>query len=190
MMKKLKIFTTFTLVLYLAFSFYSCKNFSTETKKAEDKSAMVTEEFEAKFIGNYVYVGPDTLPTQKCTDSLTTWRAIVDCKGTSNIMGDIKIHFDFCGDDKGHYGNTYAYFVDKSNDTLFVSCEGTVIEGKTNEHPSFVTSYWKDDFEILGGTGKYEGASGKGKTDDYNSSEDPNSHHQWKGTITLNKEGE
>ena len=59
------------------------------------------------------------------------------------------------------------------------------MEGKTDVHPAFVTSYWKGDFEILGGTGKYEGATGRGKTDDYNSSKDPNSHHNWNGTIHL-----
>ncbi len=188
-MKKLKIITTLALVLCLVFNFYSCKYYSSESKKSEDKDVIVTEAFDAEFTGSYIYVGPDTLLPQKCTDSLST-RIIVDCEGTSNIMGDIKIHFDFCGNEQGYYGNTYSYIVDKSNDTLFVSCEGKVIEGKTNGHPSFVTSYWKDDFEIIGGTGKFEGATGKGKTNDYNSSEDPNSHHHWVGTITLIKEHE
>ena len=49
-------------------------------------------------------------------------------------------------------------------------------------------SYWKDDFEILGGTGKFSDAPGKGKTNDYNSSEDPNSHHFWTGSITYQKQ--
>lgn len=190
-MKKLKIITAFTLVLFLALNFYSCKNSSSESKKAEDKTEMVTEAFDAEFIGNYTYFGPDTLLPHKCTDSLSA-RIIVDCKGTSNIMGDIKVHFDFCGNEQGYYGNVYGYFVDESNDTLFIGGDygGRVIEGKTEEHPSFVTSYWKDDFKLIGGTGKFKGATGKGKTDDYNSSEDPNSHHHWKGTITLVKERE
>lgn len=188
-MKKLKIIAALTLVLCLVFNFYSCKNSSSDSKKSEDKDVMVTETFEAEFTGSYIYFGPDTLLTPKCTDSLSA-RIIVDCKGTSNIMGDIKVHFDFCGNEQGYYGNIYGYFVDESNDTLFISSEGKVIEGKTEEHPSFVTSYWKDEFEIIGGSGKFEGATGKGKTDDYNSSEDPNSHHHWKGTITLIQERE
>ena len=98
--------------------------------------------------------------------------------------------FDFCGDDEGHYGNCFAYLVDESNDTLFITVEGKVLDGKTEGHPDFVTSYWKDDFEILGGTGNFEGSTGKGKTDDYNSTENQNSHHYWKGTITLIKERE
>jgi hypothetical protein len=102
-------------------------------------------------------------------------------------MGAIEVHFDFCANEQGYYGNQSSYMVDKSNDTLFISCEGRVIEGKMAEHPSFVTEYWKDDFEILGGTGKYAEATGGGVTDDYNSSEDPNSHHYWKGSISLIK---
>ena len=186
-MKKLTIIITFISVLCLALSIYSCRNSSSESNNTEDKNEMVSEAFEAEFVGTYVYVGPDTLQVQKCIDSLSAWRAIVDCKGTSKSIGDIKVHFDFCGDEEGNYGNTYAYFVDKSSDTLFISCEGQVKQGNTNEHPSFVVSYWKDDFEILGGTGKFEGATGNGKTDDYNSSEDPNSHHHWTGVIILKK---
>ncbi len=181
-MKNLKVITALALGLCLVFNLFFCK-------KSEDKDVMVTETFEAKFTGSYIYFGPDTLLHKKCPDSLP-FRVIVDCIGTSNIMGDINVHFDFCANEQGYYGNQSSYIVDKNNDTLFVSCEGQVIEGKTDEHPSFVTEYWKDDFEILGGTGKYEGATGKGKTDDYNSSEDPNSHHHWKGTITLVKERE
>jgi len=184
-MKKLKIIATYLLVLCLAFNFYSCSYFSSDSKKAEDKTEMVTEAFDAEFIGNYTYFGPDTLLPPRCTDSLYAWRIIVDCEGTSNIMGDITVHFDFCSDEKSNYGNNYAYMVDKSSDTLFITCEGKVIIGKTEEHPAHVTSYWRDDFKILGGTGKFEGAIGKGKTDDYNSSEDPNSHHLWKGIIVL-----
>ncbi len=55
------------------------------------------------------------------------------------------------------------------------------------DHPDHVVSYWRDPYKILGGTGKFEGATGEGMTDDYNSSEDQNSHHHWKGTMTLLK---
>jgi len=187
-MKTQTIITSFALVLFLALNFYSCKTSTSESKKADDKAEMVSKAFEVELIGDYMYVGPDTLLTPKCFDTLLPLRVIVDGKGTSELMGEVTGHFDFCVHwENGNYGNTYAYIVDKGNDTLFVSCEGVVLPGKEEEHPSYVTSYWKDDFVILGGTGKYAGASGEGKTDDYNSSEDPNSHHQWKGTITMLK---
>ena len=187
-MKNVKKSTPFVFVLCCAMSFYACGNSSTESKKSGDETKVITEAFNAEFIGTYVHAGPDTLQPKKCSDSLSVWRAIVDCKGTANVMGDVNVHFDFCGDKDGNYGNTYAYMVDESQDTLFITCEGQVIQGKTEGHPQFVTSYWKDNFEILGGTGKYEGVTGSGMTDDYNSSEDPNSHHRWKGTITLHAE--
>jgi hypothetical protein len=40
---------------------------------------------------------------------------------------------------------------------------------------------------VMGGTGSFEGATGTIMSDDYNSSEDPYSHHHWKGTITMVK---
>ena len=187
-MKTHTFITRIALVLFLAMTFYSCKNPSTESKKTETETEMLTKAFEAEFIGDYMYAGPDTLPNPKCTDTIFPYRVIVDAKGTSELLGDMKVHFDFCAHwENGSYGNTYAYLVDKDNDTLFATCEGIVIPGKEEDHPSYVTSYWRDDFEIIGGTGKFVGATGEGKTDDYNSSEDPNSHHRWKGNIKMMK---
>ena len=37
------------------------------------------------------------------------------------------------------------------------------------------------------GMGRFEGATGSGTNDDYNSDLDPYSHHHWTGTITLVK---
>ena len=86
-MKKIKNITALAFGLCLIFTLHFCK-------KSEDNKVMVTETFEAQFIGNYIYFGPDTLLPKKCNDSLD-YRIIVDCKGTSNIMGNIKVHFDF-----------------------------------------------------------------------------------------------
>jgi hypothetical protein len=183
-MKNPNINVAFAAGLCLVLSLSFCQNSSAESQELEDKDETTTEIFEATFTGSYIYFGPDTLQQPKCTDSLSA-RIIVDGQGSSNIMGEIKVHFDFCANEQGYYGISYSYFIDDNNDTLFVSGEGRVMEGKTEEHPSFVTSYWQDDFEIIGGTGRFEGATGKGKTDDYDGSEDPYSHHSWKGTITL-----
>ena len=188
-MKTQAIITALALGLCLVLNLLFCVNSSSDSNISEDKDETVQKSFEATLTGSYTYFGPDTLLQAKCPDSLSA-RIIVDGRGTSNIMDDITVHFDFCGNEQGYYGNSYGYFVDAGNDTLFISCEGRVMEGRTEEHPSFVTSYWKDDFEIIGGTGRYEGATGKGRTDDYESSEDPYSHHHWRGTITLINERE
>ncbi len=174
------------LLLILTLGFESCQNQSSKSKHADHKSEMISKNFNADFIGTYIYAGPDTLPTPNCTDTVLPVRVIVDCKGTSDLMGDIKVDFDFCvNPNNGHYGNAYSYFIDSDKDTLFIGLEGVVIDGKTDDHPTYVTSYWKDDFVILGGTGKFENATGNGKTDDYNSSKDQNSHHHWEGGIIM-----
>ncbi|HUW93994.1 MAG TPA: hypothetical protein VMV74_12575 [Bacteroidales bacterium] len=187
-MKQLKKLLLLTMALCLLISCgRSDKTSGGKSKLKKGKVEMVTLPFDVNALGNYTYVGSDTLPNPKCSEPLTAWRAIVDGNGTGTPIGDFKMHFDFCGDSLSNYGNTYAYLVASDGDTLFISCEGRVLEGRLDDHPVFVTSYWKDPFAILGGTGKYEEATGTAMTDDYNSSEDPNSHHHWTGTITMMK---
>ncbi len=65
---------------------------------------------------------------------------------------------------------------------------GQVIYGNEDDHPDGVNSYWRDPFTILGGTGRFDGATGGGMSDDYNLDVYPgNSFHHWVGTITLVK---
>jgi len=141
-----------------------------------------TMPFEADFTGTYVSVAPDSL---ECGPACM--RVIVDALGENEIMGKFTTHFDFCVDKDGNYpGNRMvAYMIAENGDSLYVSCAGQVIEGRQDDHPEFVVSYFRDPFEILGGSGKFNNASGSGMTDDYNSSEDANSHHRWMGSITL-----
>lgn len=149
---------------------------------------MLTLPFTADALGEYLYVGPDTLPGPKCTGDLSAWRAIVEAKGSGEPVGDFTIHFDFCGDADGNYGNLYSYMLTGTGDTLYLEGSGKVMDGRLDEHPEFVTSYWKDTFRITGGSGKYKGAEGNLVSDDYNSSEDLFSHHHWSGTITMTRE--
>ncbi|MCW3786438.1 hypothetical protein [Plebeiibacterium sediminum] len=185
-MKKIIYILSHLILILLVLTYESCINKSNRSNQSDRKTEMITSDFKADFTGTYLYTGPDTLPAPHCTDTILPIRVKVKCTGTSDLMGEINVHFDFCvNPNNGHYGNVYSYFVDSDSDTLFVGLEGAVINGKTDDHPSYVTSYWKDDFVILGGTGKFEDATGNGKTDDYNSSEDQNSHHHWEGQIMM-----
>jgi len=144
----------------------------------------VTLPFTCDYIGNYTSVAVDE---EKC-GSYPEMRVIVDGSGTGTYVGESTIHFDFCCNwETGYYGygKTYAYIEAEDGDILYVTCSGQVIDGKLDDHPDYVTSYWRDPFKILGGTGRFKGATGGGMTDDFNSSEDPYSHHHWKGTINL-----
>lgn len=153
------------------------------------ETKMVTVPFVVDYTGTYVY-GPMGIPTDKCQINV-----FVEGEGTGTHVGNSTIYFDFCvnpifEDDvfiKGEYGNAYSYIVAADGDTLFVSVEGAVLPGRLDDHPEHVVSYWRDPFVILDGTGRFEGATGSGMTDDYNSSEDQNSHHHWVGTITMKK---
>jgi hypothetical protein len=166
----------------------SCgKSGTTSKSRKEAGENVVTLPFDVTAICRYTYVGPDTLSQPKCTEPLNIWRAIVDGEGTGTPTGGFKVHFDFCGDSLNNYGNVEAYMALADGDTIYVTGYGRVIDGRLVDHPDYVTSFWRDQFIIMGGTGKYGGASGYLVTDDYNSSEDPFSHHHWKGTITMKK---
>jgi hypothetical protein len=188
-MKHLKTLILLTAVLCLIISCgRSDKTSKDKSKLKKGETEMVTLPFEITALGNYVYFGPDTLPDPKCGEPYAAWRVIVDGSGSGTPIGEFTMHFDFCGDEESKYGNNYGFLLNENGDTLFISCEGQVFDGRLDDHPEFVTSYWKDPFTLTGGSGVFEGASGSGTTDDYNSSEDPYSHHHWVGTITMMKQ--
>ncbi|MDX8340067.1 hypothetical protein SLH46_12775 [Draconibacterium sp. IB214405] len=144
------------------------------------------QPFEATFTGDYAQVltGDDV---KDCPDGFEC-RVVVNFEGTATELGNISGTFNFCAcGAEGEYAPTNSFLVSEDGDTLFFTCSGKVIEGRAADHPEFVTSYWRDPFVFKGGTGRFEGASGGGTTDDYNSSQDPNSHHHWKGTLILKK---
>ena len=159
---------------------------STSLKKGNDTPVFVTVPFKAKFIGDYRYVGPDIEEYTGLEPRCEFARVIVDFEGNGTHLGKFTGNFDFCAGPEG-YGPSDSYMVAANRDTLFVSISGNVINGRLDEHPEYVISYWQDPFVILGGTGRFEGATGSGMSDDYNSSLDPNSHHNWNGTITMKK---
>jgi len=145
----------------------------------------VTVPFKVDYVGEYQPFG------DKCDGQLNV---IVNGDGTGTHVGRSTVHFDFCGlpqpDESFIYGprsHNASYIVAANGDTLFISGAGTVVPGRMDDHPEHVISYWRDPFEIIGGTGRFEGATGGGTTDDYNSNLDPYSHHHWDGTITMIK---
>jgi hypothetical protein len=144
-----------------------------------------TVDFDATFTGIYNLVSPDST---LCGPG-PWFHIVVDCEGEGTELGDLTAHFDFCADTNGYYpgARVISYMIAENGDSLFVECAGQVLTGKLDDHPDFVVEYWRDPFQILGGTGKFEGATGEGMTDDYNSSQDDNSHHHWTGTMTLIK---
>jgi hypothetical protein len=153
-------------------------------KSAETKN--VTMGFNIVFTGNYDFAGPSVI----CGDYPPMVRIINTGEGTGTHFGHLTSYFDFCvDDDDSSYPNDHiiAYFEDENGDRLDVTVAGFVLPGRVPGMPNFAISYFKDPFVIIGGTGRFEGATGSGMTNDYNSSKDPYSHHHWTGKITLVK---
>ena len=171
---------------------------STEKGPAET----VTMPVDFIFLGNYVSADPEAAcgdcPVDEEGNMIgpECWtRVINDGEGTEINMGKFTHHFAFCADwINGTYPSpkegapaTEGYFEDANGNRLYIMSAGKVYEGRLDEHPEYVNSWWRDPWEINGGTGRFEGATGSGMTDDYNSNLDPYSHHHWTGTITLVK---
>lgn len=181
-MKTFKQIVLFTAVLAMT---VSCTHY--DDFFGHHKTKFVTVPFEAQFIGDYKYAGPDEEDATGLEPKCDNVRVIVDFEGSGTPIGNITGNFDFCVGPEGGYGQTEAYMVTEKGDSLFISISGKVIQGRLDDMPEYVTSYWQDPFEILGGTGRYQGATGSGMSNDYNSSQDINSHHNWSGTITMMK---
>ena len=156
---------------------------ATSSKKGVEKD--LTMGFNLVFTGEYIYQGPDA----ECGDFPPYVRVINEGEGTGTHFGKVTSYFEFCVNANSEYpmGYEIAYFEDEDGDRLDVYVEGQVLGGRVPGMPSFANSYFKDPFTVLGGTGKFEGATGSGYTNDYNSENDPYSHHHWQGKITLIK---
>ncbi len=167
----------------------------------EDGVKSVTVPFKADFVGEYLEgSGPNT----ECGDCPVDeegvpigpecWGLVFnDGEGTATHLGKFTHHFEFCielisGIYPGPTGHMEAWFIAANGDTLFVDVSGVVVNDRLAHHPEDVNSYFADPWTITGGTGRFEGATGGGMTDDYNRDAYPaNSFHHWRGTISLVK---
>lgn len=160
-----------------------------------DGDKMVTLGFNIKLFGTYEYQGPD-MEGDKCGLFQDTGFALVinTGVGTGTHFKKVTSYFEFCvNPNTGTYPENdylYAYLEDEDGDQLFVEVAGQVLPGRAPGMPDFALSYFKDPFTIIGGTGKFEGASGGGFTNDYNFiAKDGLVHtsHHWQGKITMKK---
>jgi len=197
-MKKVLLFTAFICLIVSCSksdSFSADDDMNVSLKKAKAEPVMVTVPFKADFVGTYM---EGTGPYAECgpcdPENGECWGIVFnEGGGTATHLGKCKHYFEFCCDFiSGIYpGPTEymkAYLIAANGDILYMECAGQVITGRLDYHPDDVNSYFKDPFVILGGTGKFKGATGSGYTDDYNRDAYPdNSFHHWRGTITMIK---
>lgn len=154
----------------------------------------VTLPFEAHLLGNMVIAD---FENPECIQEGYAAHVIVEAEGTATHMGKVNVTFDFCAigpDDPDIPGEDYKYTggiftLEAANgDQLFIDMEGSsVIVGRTEDHPEYVVDYFRYKITILGGTGRFEGASGELHADDYDTNLNDYSVHNWYGEITLVK---
>ena len=153
---------------------------------------MLTLGFNLVFDGEYITIGPDS---QNCPG---LFKVTHQGEGTGTHFKKLTTYFEFCvnpGDGTYPYGYMVGEFSDEDGDVLYVTIpDGQVLDGRVPGMPSYAVSYFKDWFQITGGTGKFEGASGEGWTNDYNYLVDEDGYffptktkHHWQGTITMKK---
>jgi len=173
-------------------SFLNGDDINVSLKKSGANPTTVTVPFNADFVGTYMYAGPEASCGEWNPEGGIMWGMVInEGGGTATHLGKFTHYFEFCCEFiSGIYPSThmYAYFTAANGDILYVYCSGQVLTGRLDYHPADVNSYFKDPFVIMGGTGRFEGATGNGYTDDYNRDSYPNnSFHHWKGTITMVK---
>ena len=155
----------------------------------------VTLPFKADFVNTFLeQTGPDPICGMWDPENGQFWMMVYgEGGGTATHLGKFTHHFEFCNDwvsgiYPGPSGYMEAYFVAANGDSLFLHVEGQVIDGRLDHHPEDVIAYFTDPWEIIGGTGIFEGATGHGMTDDYVRESLPdNSFHHYTGEITLVK---
>jgi len=157
------------------------------------KIKTVTVPFEVNLLGE---ISELIFDDAECLEEGYPVRAIVEASGNATHMGKVRLTFNFCtggAPDPDIPNSVYTFkgglteLTGANGDKLFVANEGgTAILGE-NVAPDFKTEYWESIVTITGGTGRFEGASGELKMDDYSSSIDDYTHHHWTGEITLVK---
>ncbi len=107
--------------------------------------------------------------------------------GSGTVLGDFDFFSQFCNNlaTGEYFGGPSAegYFTDSNGDRIFIQASGQVIP---STHPDYDLEF-KDPFTIVGGTGRYEGATGSGMTDSFVKLATGQTDHIWTGTINIVK---
>lgn len=151
----------------------------------------VTVPFEARFFTDLVSIAPDA----SCGGPpmlLNTQEGF----GEATHLGRFSVLITFCIDpsellDDGQlspgeslpYENGLGTLTAANGDRLFITIAGAVLP---SDHPDFDFEF-SDPFEIVGGTGRFDGATGGGVTNslvDFQS-QPSRTEHDWSGTLVL-----
>jgi hypothetical protein len=160
-------------------------------KNGKAEPVMVTTPFKTTF--NYIYKG-----IYKDLDHCgleTPDRVLADGTGSAIHLGNFTTHVDFCCNMVtgvfGIQGSTVGSFVSANGDELFYATWGLVNPRDEND-PPYIINKWNAPFLFIGGTGRFDGASGKGFYKGYNYLDNDSPvglacHAIFEGTLTMVK---
>lgn len=139
-----------------------------------------TKTFEATFFTDLASIGPDSVTCAMPHGFLN----VQEGSGSETSIGNFTTTITFCVDVTNfEYVNSESSFIDSNGDELFLDVNGQVL-------PTTAAGYdleFKDPFTIIGGTGRFEGATGSGMTNSFVNSTTQRTDHVWSGTITLKR---
>lgn len=184
----------FSLVIAMIGFLTACQ--TSEDFEIENEPAFKHHEGKVQTLGFNVLLYGTYQDVPENNDCPGLGKVINTGEGTGTHFKKVTSYFEFCVKPTVPGGGTYpegylvAYFEDKNGDRLNVEVAGEVFPGRVPGMPNYALSYFKDPFIITGGTGRFEGATGSGMTNDYNFlGKDGIVHtsHHWQGTITMKK---
>ena len=111
--------------------------------------------------------------------------------GNATHLGKFTARMTFCmnfdesdPDNFAMYWGVDGAFIAANGDELWFTVSGQVILYPEGFDP-FYLAYFDDEFIFLGGTGRFEGATGSGKTNSFTNF--AHTDHNWTGTLILIK---
>jgi len=169
--------------------FWGDESLGNTLKDGKAKPLTVTVPFKTNaFIYAYTAMYEDV----SLCGALPMMRIIGDGSGTATHLGNFTTHVEFCCNiETGVFGtpeSTIGSFVAANGDELFYATWGQVNPRDEND-PPYVLEKWDAPFLFTGGTGRFEGASGKGVYHGYNFLKDdvPFCNAVYEGTLTMVK---
>ncbi len=144
------------------------------------ESPFETKAFEANFFTDLFSLAEDSI---NC-GSPRTFLNVQIGSGSETTVGNFDVRMSFCVDvTTFEYDEALGVLTATNGDELYLDASGQVV-------PTTKEGYdleFKDPFIIIGGTGKFEGATGDGMTESYVNMTTGRTDHVWKGMITLKK---
>lgn len=129
----------------------------------DDGELCVTIPFKANFT-----VWNHTDPNDRACGEMPTFNITMKGSGVINHLGKITTVMTFCNNtETGEYWETEGVFVAANGDELYVTIPIGFVIPNLEDNSNFYSMRFNDDMYFVGGTGRFEGATGMAKSHAY-----------------------